>query len=203
MAKSGTTQDQISAAVINASNYALAGQTTITPEESWGLYEFDFTPSTSMTAAFNVDMGGHTGLYHLDDFELTNPELSELNMVKNPDFFDDKEAWSLTMHSGAIAEGTIVKGEYVVSISNGGSDPWDLHLGQSGLPLENGYEYMVSFDAYADFPRQIVALVGENTEPWTVYSKEEPITLSSSKQSYSFTFAMNGPSDLPSVPPGI
>ena len=195
MAKSGTTQDQISAAVINSSNYALAGQTTVTLGESWDLYEFDFTPSASMTAAFNVDMGGHTGLYHLDDFELTTQELKELNLVKNPDFFDDMEAWSLTTHSAAIAEGTVTKGEYAVSISNGGSDPWDLHLGQSGIPVEHGFEYIVSFDAYAETPRQISALVGKNAEPWTVYSDEQAISLTTSKERYSFTFDMNDPGD--------
>jgi hypothetical protein len=195
MAKSGTTQDQISAAVINSSNYALAGQTIITPEESWELHEFDFTPSASMTAAFNVDMGGHTGLYYLDDFELSTQELRDLNLARNPDFFDDKEAWSLTMHSSALAEGTVTKGEYAVSISNGGSNPWDLHLGQSGITVEHGFEYMVSFDAYADAPRQISALVGKNAEPWTVYSGEEAITLSTSKERYSFTFDTNDPDD--------
>ncbi len=195
MAKSGATQDQISAAVINISNYALAGQKTILPGESWGLYEFDFTPSASMSAAFNVDMGGQTGTYNLDDFKLTTSQLSELNLVKNPDFFDEEEAWSLTTLSAATAEGNVAKGEYAVSISNGGSSNWDIHLGQSGLPLENGYEYIVSFDAYADAPRQISALVGKNAEPWTVYSDEEPISLSTTKQTYSFTFAMNEPSD--------
>ncbi len=195
MAKSGTTQDQISAAVINTSNNDLAGQTTIQPGENWGLYKFDFTPSASMTAAFNVDMGGHTGSYYLDDFELTTPELRDLNLVKNPDFFDEKEDWSLTTLSAALAEGTVTKGEYAVSISNGGSSVWDIHLGQSDLPVENGYEYMVSFDAYADAPKQISALVGKNAEPWTVYSDEEAITLSTSKQTYSFTFAMNEQSD--------
>ncbi len=198
MAKSGTAQDQISAAVINSSNFALAGQKLISPDESWGLYSFDFTPSGSFTAAFNVDMGGHTGSYYLDDFVLTTRELMDLNLVKNPDFFDGEEAWTLTSHSAAVAEGAVVEGEYAVSISNGGASPWDIHMGQSGLPVEHGFEYMVSFDAYADAPRQVTAIVGKNDEPWTVYSDEEAISLSTTRQTHSFTFAMKEPTDLQS-----
>jgi hypothetical protein len=198
MAKSGTTLEQISAAVINISTFAAAGQKTISPLENWGLYEFDFTPSETFSAAFNVDMGGHTGNYYLDDFVLTTRELTDLNLLKNPDFFDGEEAWTLTNLSTAIAEGAVVEGEYALSISNGGASGWDIHLGQSGLPVENGFEYMVSFDAYADAPRQISPFVGKNSEPWTVYSDEPAISLTTTRQTYSFTFPMNEPTDLQS-----
>jgi hypothetical protein len=198
MAKSPVAQDQISAAVINSSNFALAGQKTISPDETWELYEFDFTPSETFAASFNVDMGGHTGSYYLDDFVLTTGELNDLNLVKNPDFFDQEEFWILNNLSSALSEGAVVDGEYAVSITNGGASAWDIHLGQPGLPVENGFEYLVSFDAYASAPRQISALVGKNGEPWTVYSKEEPISLTTTKQNYSFTFTMNEPTDLQS-----
>jgi len=198
MAKSGTIGGQISAAVINISNYALAGLKTISPDENWTLYSFDFTPSGNIDAAFNVDMGGHLGSYYLDDFGLTTRELTDLNLVKNPDFFDGVVPWSLTSHSGAVAEGALSEGEYAISISNGGASAWDIHMGQSGLPVENGFEYMISFDAYAYAPRQITALVGINAEPWTVYSDVEPITLTTNRQTYSFTFAMKEPTDLQS-----
>ncbi|MFH0756760.1 MAG: carbohydrate binding domain-containing protein [Bacteroidota bacterium] len=198
MAKSGASGGQISAGVINASNYALAGQTTISPGENWAWYAFEFTPSGNMDAAFNVDMGGHTGSYYLDDFLLTTRELTDLNLVKNPDFFDGADPWTLTSHSAAVAQGTVEEGAYAVSISNGGASPWDIHLGQAGLPVENGFEYMVSFDACADAPRQISPLVGKNGEPWTVYSDAEPVTLTTNRQTYSFTFAMTAPTDLQS-----
>ncbi len=198
MAKSGATPEQISAAVINASSFALAGQKIVSTGDTWGLYEFDFKPSGTFAAAFNVDMGGHTGSYYLDDFMLTTGELTSLNLLKNADFFDGEEAWALTSLSAAVAEGAVTEGAYSVSISNGGTSAWDIHLGQSGLPVENGFEYMVSFDAYADAPRQISPLLGKNGDPWTVYSNEEPITLTTTKQTYSFTFPMNEPTDLQS-----
>ncbi|MBE0653773.1 MAG: carbohydrate binding domain-containing protein [Bacteroidales bacterium] len=195
MAKSGVPGNKINAAIINQSNFALAAQKQISPLEDWGLYEFDFTPSQNITAAFNVDMGGNTGSYYLDDFVLTTEELTNLNLVKNPDFFDGMEGWTLTTLSSAIADGSAVQGEYTVSIGNGGGNPWDVFLGQSGLLVEQGFEYTISFDAYAGAPRRITPLVGKNSEPWTVYSGGEPVSISTTRQTYSFTFPMNEPTD--------
>jgi len=95
-------------------------------------------------------------------------------------------------------DGAVEEGEYVVSISDGGTNSWDVHFGQSGLPVEHGYEYMVSFDAYADAPRQISPLVGKNGEPWTVYSDAAPASLTTTRQTYSFTFTMTEPTDMQS-----
>jgi beta-glucanase (GH16 family) len=198
MAKSGLTANQITAAVINASNFALAAQKAVTPGENWESYEFEFTPSQSFTALFNVDIGANTGSYYLDNFILTTQELKEMNLVKNPDFFDEKKDWTLTTLSGAIAEGTVENGEYVVSTDNAGNNAWDVHLGQSGIALEQGYEYTLSFDAYTDANRQITPIVGKNGEPWTLYNTGEPVSLSSNLQTYSFTFPMNEPTDLQS-----
>ncbi|MCF8380162.1 MAG: family 16 glycosylhydrolase [Bacteroidales bacterium] len=198
MARSGLVQNGISAAVINSSNYSLAGQKIFTPNENWGLYEFEFTPSQTIQAGFNVDMGGNTGSYYLDDFRLTTDALAALNLIRNPDFFDGGEAWEMTLNSGAVAEGEVIDGEYKVSIINSGNDPWDVHIGQKGLAVENRFEYSLSFDAYADSPRLITPLVGRNSAPWTVYSALDPISVSTTKKTYTFTFDMNNPTDLQS-----
>ncbi|MGC9343475.1 MAG: carbohydrate binding domain-containing protein, partial [Bacteroidales bacterium] len=197
-AKSGLNANQITAAVINASNFALITQKQFTPGENWELYEFEFTPSLSLTALFNVDMGANTGSYYLDDFILTTAELKEMNLVKNPDFFDGDREWSFSTLSGAVAEETVIHGEYRVSINNAGSNPWDVHLGQAGLQVEQGFEYTFSFDAYADSPREISPLLGRNSEPWTVYSGGEPVELSTTRQSYTITFPMTDATDLDS-----
>ena len=197
-AKSGTAQTPVNLSVINSSTYALIGQETIFPGDNWGSFEFDFSSPQGMNAAFNVDMGGNTGNYYFDDFMLTTPELLSLNLVTNPDFFDGDDAWNLVLLSGAQAVGTVENGEYAVSISNGGNDPWDVYFGQSGLPVENGYHYMVSFDARADADRQVSFLVGENSVDWTVYSGDNPVNLTTMKTNYSIEFDMNDPTDLQS-----
>jgi beta-glucanase (GH16 family) len=195
-ARKGTSGGQISASVIDLSDFSLAGQSTINPGEDWTEYEFDFTPSKNMNAAFNVDMGGQTGTYYLDDFILTTEELQAMNLVNNPDFFNGEEGWNLTTLSSGVADGSVSGGEYAVQISNGGSYAWDVHLGQSGLPVESGYEYTVSFDARANTPRQVTFLVGMDEDPWTVYSDQEPVEVGTERKTYSFTFPMSAPTDL-------
>ena len=118
-----------------------------------------------------------------------------MNLVANPDFFDLEESWQLTNLSGAQALGKVMEGEYQLSIQNGGSNASDVHLGQSGLPLEQNTEYQFSFDAYADHPIEITPIVAKNGPPWTVYHEIEPIAISTDRQNHSFTFNMAAASD--------
>lgn len=195
MAKAGLTSNEITAAVANASSFVPAVQKTVTPEENWALFEFEFTPSQSFTALFNVDMGAEAGSYYLDNFKLTTPELTEMNLMQNPDFCDGDSIWILTTLSGATAAGSVKDGEFEVSIGNAGVNAWDVHLGQAGLHLEQGFKYTFSFDAYANTPRQITPLAGKNSEPWTVYSDGKPVSLTANRQTYSVTFPMNQATD--------
>jgi len=186
---------QITAAVIDLADFSLVGQKSFSPTGNWTSQAFTFTPSRDMMAAFNVDMGGHTGTYSLDEFVLTTEELRAMNLVQNGDFFDGKDAWELTSLSNATAEVQVEDGFVSIDIVSGGTNPWDLHFGQSGLAVENGTEYQVSFDASADAERQITPLVGMNAEPWTVYSNQDPLTLDTVLRNYSFTFFMGETTD--------
>lgn len=189
-AKAEGNQGEISAAVINQSDFSLVAAKNFTPSPDWTLYEFDFTAPSSMLAALNIDMGGTTGNYYFDDFILNTQQLADLNQLNNPDFFESDAGWDLITLSTAQVTGTVEKGEFKVGIINAGINPWDIYFGQNGLMIENGTEYRVSFDAYSDNPRQISALVGKNAEPWTVYSGEQLFNLTTEKQTYSYTFIM-------------
>jgi endoglucanase len=54
---------------------------------------------------------------------------------------------------------------------------------------------VVSFDAYAAAPRQISALVGKNSAPWTVYSGSQVISLTTTRRTYTYSFTMNHETD--------
>ena len=194
-AKAEGSQGQITAAVIHQNDYSLVANKVFTPSPDWTAYEFDFTVPSTMDAAFNIDLGGDTGNYYFDDFTLTTQQLAELNLLNNPDFFENDEEWGLFTLSGAEATGTVEDGGYKITITFGGTNPWDIYFGQNGLTIESGFEYRVSFDAYSDSPRQISALVGKDAEPWTVYSDEQLIPLTTEKQSYSYSFTMTEPTD--------
>lgn len=187
--------NNITAAIINDQDYSLVVIETFTLSETWTKYTIDFIPSSSNTVAFNLDLGDHTGSYYFDDFELTTSRLANMNLLTNPDFFNDDADWTLTTHATAEATGDMIDGMYAVSINNGGDNAWDIHLGQTGVLIENGKEYLVTFDAYAEAPRQITALVGKNADPWTVYSGSQLISLTTTPQTHTFSFVMTEPTD--------
>ena len=195
-AKAKISGTKISAAVINSSTFVPFDIKEFTLTDTWAKYDLSFTPSSTVVGQFNIDMGGHIGTYYFDDFVLSSPELIDnSNQIINADFSDGDNGWIFNSFSQAQATGQVQNGEYAVNITNGGSNLWDIHLGQANVTCENGKEYTVSFDAYADEPRTISALVGKNSDPWTVYSGDQIINLTTEKTTFTYTFVMNELSD--------
>jgi len=194
-AKTVNTAGDINLAIISFDPFVVYYSEVIHLTNNWTQYEINYTATTSDLVALNIDLGFQTGVYYLDNFLLTTPELLNGNQIKNADFFDADSNWNFITLSSAQATGTVIDGEYAVSISNGGNDVWDIHLGQSGINIVNGQEYTVSFDAYAAAPRTISALISKNSEPWTVYHGAQIFSLTTIKQTYTYSFIMNDPAD--------
>ncbi|MFC1570130.1 carbohydrate binding domain-containing protein, partial [bacterium] len=186
---------ELGPAIINSTNYTVYGIEWITLTDTWQQFDLDFTVPANVTASFNIGMGGQTGQFYYDDFILTGPEAESLNQVLNADFSSGLDSWILNTFQPADASAAVENGELTVSISNGGVNSWDVYTGQAGVAIENGKEYTVSFDAYAAAPRDISAFVGKNADPWNVYSGNNIISLSTRRQTYSYSFTMNEPTD--------
>ena len=189
------TNSSITTAIINASNFNVYTTKTFQLTNTWTKYNFNFVAPASVIASFNVDMGGHTGKYHFDDFQLNIPAAETDNQINNADFSSGDSLWIFNTYYPAVAQGSVVEGEYTVSITNGGTYPWDIHIGQAGFTVENGKEYNVSFDAYASAPRDISPIVGKNSDPWTIYNNNEIILLSPYRKTYDFSFIMEETTD--------
>ncbi len=194
-AKSKSPQATLNVAIIDANNYIPHQSQTYVLTDEWDQYAFQFTAGTSGNVLFNVDLGTQPGIYYLDDFWLSTPDLVHLNQLVNPDFAAGPYGWQLTMHGWAYATGSVEQGEYRVSINQAGQSTWDIHFGQTGLSLEQGTTYTVSFEAYSTSPRTLVAIVGKNADPWTVYCGYQSISLTTTKQTYTYSFTMIDPSD--------
>jgi beta-glucanase (GH16 family) len=194
-AKTSGASGQLSAAIINSMDYTLYANNTFSVTDSWTRFEMRFIANVSAAVSFNVDLGSNAGTFYLDDFVFTSLELSNFNQLANPDFERGKDDWYLNTLFPAQANGYVSNGEYAVTIDNGGTNAWDMHLGQSTVSVQKGKEYTVSFDAYATEPRNIFAFVGKNADPWTVYSGDQIFTLSATKQAYTYSFIMADPTD--------
>ena len=189
------TNSVITAAVINASNFNLYASETVHLTNTWMPYNFSFVAPANVAGSFNIDMGGHIGKYYFDDFRLNSEEPETNNQVKNPDFSDGDSEWIFNTFSPAVAQGNVKDGEYAVSITHGGVNTWDVHVGQAGFTIEQGKIYTVSFDAYAAAPREIFPFVGKNSDPWTVYSNNGMVLLTTHRKTYTFSFTMNEATD--------
>ena len=195
-AKAEGNECEINAAIIDVNDFTLYYLNTFTLTDNWQQVRFEFTASANATAAFNIDLGLQTGTYYLDDFLFTTPgPSSPTHHLHNGDFSLGEAGWTSNAWWPAQATGSVQNGEYVMSIDNGGNYVWDVHLGQSGLLIENGRTYHVSFDAYGVAARQISALVGKNSDPWTVYSGSQVFSITTTKQRYAYTFTMNERTD--------
>jgi beta-glucanase (GH16 family) len=194
-AKSDNIDGEINLAIINSSTFFVYTIETFQLTSEWTQYEINYTATATAMVAINIDLGIQTGIYYFDDFHFSTPELLAVNQIQNPDFFEGDTDWNINTLSTAQATGTVFNGEYLVTITDGGSNVWDVHLGQSAIQIENGKEYVVTFDAYASDPRTISVLVGMNSEPWTVYHGSQILSLTTEKKIYSYSFIMSDQTD--------
>ncbi len=194
-ARSVNSVDNITAAIIHSTNYTLYANQSIALTNTWQQYTLNFTAPASVSASLNIDLGGHTGQYYFDDFMLVMPDVVSANQLLNADFSAGESPWVFNTFTPAQATGTVENGEFAIMIQNGGVNVWDIFLGQTNLFIEKDKEYTVTFDAYASGGRTVSALVGRNSDPWTVYSGSQIIPLTTEKRTYSCTFIMREPTD--------
>jgi len=192
--KSDAMNGELYLAIINADFYVYHGE-KFKLTNDWAYYETNYAASTTDIININIDLGFKIGAYYLDNLQFTTPELLSANQIENADFFKGDTYWNFITLSSAQAKDTVINGELLVSIANGGIEVWDIHLGQSGLYFENGKEYTISFDAYAETPRTISVIAGMSESPWTVYSGNRIYPILTEKRTFSFSFIMNDATD--------
>jgi hypothetical protein len=118
------------------------------------------------------------------------------NLVQNGDFTASKNDWTWELQGAGQANWAIENGEAHITISNGGSNDYDVQLRQSPVPLVRGDDYIFEFDAHADATRVIEAKVGQDQTPFTNYSKSTYFNLRRSSTHFTWEFEMEDPSDF-------
>lgn len=112
------------------------------------------------------------------------------NLVTNGDFSSGSAGWTFNAWSGS-GTGSVVNGEYNISIGSPASRSHDIQLVQNSLYLEKGMSYRVSFDAYSSVNRTLEVNVQMGSDPWTSYLPQlQQFNLSTEKQKFSFVFKM-------------
>lgn len=112
----------------------------------------------------------------------------------NPEDLTDDADWKFLEALGGEATATIANGKMNIATTNEGTVDYSVQLVQAGIPLENGYTYNVSFDAYADSARSMNCAVKAPDRGYVAYMSEN-VDLTTESQKYSFDFDMRAASD--------
>ena len=121
--------------------------------------------------------------------------LNTTNLVTNGDFSGGETGWSFGVYENAVSRGSITGGEYNVNTSTAGSANWNIQLSQTGIVLQQGKTYNLTFSARAASNTTIEANVGMSGGDYSSYSEAREISLTSTMQTFTVTFTMSSTTD--------
>lgn len=107
------------------------------------------------------------------------------NLLKNGDFASDA-GWQFNVSTEGAAQGTVsyAAGQADINITAAGTENWYIQLMQGGFALQAGGAYRVSFDAWADAPRDVN--VGLTTTDWK-WQDGGNVSVTGTKANYQIT----------------
>jgi hypothetical protein len=123
------------------------------------------------------------------------------NMLKNGTFDTDYTGWLFQAVHGAKGAGKVVDGQMVCASTAFGEGKffYDVQFLQNNLTIENNVTYFLSFDAKAAANRPITVNVetthGEQQFLKDLDGKDSKINLTTSMQTFAFTFKMTAPTN--------
>ena len=180
---------------------------------SWVGYPDDLNNINDKT--FDVD---YVRVYQKDDYsEAENSAVAPVeetvsfrepigdNYLVNSDFASAVDAdennnsrnnWVLHLESDAEGStATVSDGAVKIVPSAAGDKTYSVQLKQAGIPMYNGWEYELSFDAYADEERDIVVDVSAPDRNWSRYLADTTTKITTENQTYTYTFTVNDKND--------
>lgn len=122
------------------------------------------------------------------------------NYINNGDFsvvedLSDTKNWQFMIALGGKGTAEIKNKELVISTTNAGTADYSIQLVQPDIPLQKGGTYKVTFDAYADEARTMIADISGPDHNYTRYWNDTKVSLGTNKQTFTYEFQMTGSDD--------
>ena len=122
------------------------------------------------------------------------------NYINNGDFsvvedLSDTKNWQFMTALGGKGIAEIKNKELVISTTNAGTADYSIQLVQPDIPLQKGGTYKVTFDAYADEARTMIADISGPDHNYTRYWNDTKVSLGTNKQTFTYEFQMTGSDD--------
>ena len=148
---------------------------------------FSFTYSSigfgAPDARVLFDIGGEVGLVNIDNVSLI---VGSGNLLTNGNFENGSEAWIVGVDDNSPAPVVTEGGNtyYSVNVEAAGN-VYDVNLSQK-VEIIGGNSYTLTFDAWSDTNRSIVAGIGLSGPPWT--NTGAPLDITTTRTTYTFTY---------------
>jgi len=152
---------------------------------------FSFTYSSigfgASDARVLFDIGGEVGLVNIDNVSLI---VGSGNLLSNGDFENGSAPWIVGVDDDAPAPVVTNNGNtyYSVNVEAAGN-VYDVNMSQK-VELIEGNSYTLTFDAWSDTSRTIVAGIGLSGPPWT--NTGAPLSITTTRTTYTFTYTAIG-----------
>ena len=152
---------------------------------------FSFTYSSigfgASDARVLFDIGGEVGLVNIDNVSLI---VGSGNLLSNGDFENGSAPWIVGVDDDAPAPVVTNNGNtyYSVNVEAAGN-VYDVNMSQK-VELVEGNSYTLTFDAWSDTNRTIVAGIGLSGPPWT--NTGAPLSITTTRTTYTFTYTAIG-----------
>lgn len=137
------------------------------------------------------DMGADVGMVNIDNVGLyLGDGPFDDGLLTNGDFEAGGEPWIMGVDDTATISVTTDGGNsyYSVNVANAGN-PWEVNLSQK-VEIIADQTYTLTFDAWSDTNRSIVAGIGLSGDPWS--STVETVNITTTQTTYSLTLTASG-----------
>jgi hypothetical protein len=133
------------------------------------------------------DLGADSGEVNIDNVSLF---LGNGNLLGNGNFENASNSWIVGTNDSAPAPVITTNGNshYFVNVGAAGN-PWEVNLSQKVEIIEDKV-YTLTFDAWSDIDRPIIAGIGLSADPWS--SDTETVDITSSRSTYTLTLSSAG-----------
>ncbi|MBQ8085210.1 MAG: carbohydrate binding domain-containing protein [Lachnospiraceae bacterium] len=110
----------------------------------------------------------------------------------------DSKGDNFELHLEADANETTYErkdNEIIIKPSTNGGVDYSIQLKQTGIPMYKGWEYELTYDAYADQARTMIVEIEGPDNGWTRYFDDTKVNLTTEKQTFTHTFTMEKQTD--------
>lgn len=130
--------------------------------------------------------------------DIRGPE-ADGNYLRNgkfdPENLKDNKDWKFMTQQGGAGDASISGNVLTVNSTKAGSQDYSIQLVQADIPLEKGYEYEFSFDAWSSANRKMKAKLCAPDRGWKNYFGDVNVEMTPNKKHYSYKFTMDEKTD--------